>query len=207
MRDHTKVHEEEYKGFTIKIRWDEDPQGCNPRDNDNLGVLSWWHRRYDFKEDENGRELWRTIDPEGESGDYGEPVHEDNMRCSGLFYLPVYMYDHSGITVNTGGFNCPWDSGQLGWIWCTKEAARLEWPNTKDEQLVALAEDRLRAEIKSWDLYLTGQVYGYEVYGLDGELVDSCWGFLGDWETEALVQAREYVDWYYKQELMKGENI
>jgi len=205
MRDHNKVHEEEYKLFTIKIRWDEDPQ-CNPRDEDNLGTLSWWHRRYDFKEDENGKELWRTIDPEGESGDYGEPVHEDNMRCSELIYLPVYMYDHSGLSVSTRGFKCPWDSGQLGWIWCTKEAARLEWPNTKDEQLVALAEDRLRAEIKSWDLFLTGQVYGYEVW-LDGELVDSCWGFLGDWEDECLIQAKEYVDWYYEQELMKGENI
>lgn len=207
MIDHTKVHEEEYKGFTIKIRWDEDPQGCNPRDNDNLGVLSWWHRRYDFKEDRDGKQLWREIDREGESENYGEPVHEDDLRRSDLIYLPVYMYDHSGITVNTGGFHCPWDSGQLGWIWCTKEAARLEWPNTKDEQLVALAEDRLRAEIKSWDLYLTGQVYGYEVYGLDGELVDSCCGFLGDWETEALVQAKGSVDWYYEQELMKGENI
>lgn len=207
MIDHTKVHEEEYKGFTIKIRWDEDPQGCNPRDYNNLGVLSWWHRRYDFKEDRDGKQLWREIDREGESENYGEPVHEDDLRCSDLIYLPVYMYDHSGITVNTGGFNCPWDSGQLGWIWCTKEAARLEWPNTKDEQLVALAEDRLRAEIKSWDLYLTGQVYGYEVYGLDWELVDSCWGFLGDWETEALAQAKGSVDWYYEQELMKGENI
>jgi len=206
MIDHTKVHEEEYKVFTIKIRWDEDPQGCNPRCDDNLGVLSWWHRRYDFKEDRDGKQLWREIDREGESENYGEPVHEDDLRRSDLIYLPVYMYDHSGITVNTGGFHCPWDSGQLGWIWCTKEAARLTWPNTKDEQLVALAEDRLRAEIKSWDLFLTGQVYGYEVW-LDGELVDSCWGFLGDWETEALVQAKGYVDWYYEQELMKGENI
>ena len=35
--------------------------------------------------------------------------------------LPVYMYDHSGVTINTGGFSCGWDSGQVGWIYCEKK--------------------------------------------------------------------------------------
>jgi hypothetical protein len=37
--------------------------------------------------------------------------------------LPLYLYDHSGITMNTTGFSCPWDSGQVGWIYTSKENA------------------------------------------------------------------------------------
>ena len=28
--------------------------------------------------------------------------------------LPLYLHDHSGLTMNTSGFHCPWDSGQVG---------------------------------------------------------------------------------------------
>ena len=38
--------------------------------------------------------------------------------------LPVYMYDHSGITINTTGFSCPWDSGMVGIIYVSKEKIR-----------------------------------------------------------------------------------
>ena len=32
----------------------------------------------------------------------------------GFVFLPLYLFDHSGITMNTSGFSCPWDSGQVG---------------------------------------------------------------------------------------------
>lgn len=35
--------------------------------------------------------------------------------------LPIYAYEHGGITLSTGSFSCPWDSGQVGWIYATKE--------------------------------------------------------------------------------------
>lgn len=31
------------------------------------------------------------------------------------FILPVYCYEHSGMTIKTGPFGDPWDSGQAGW--------------------------------------------------------------------------------------------
>ena len=33
-----------------------------------------------------------------------------------VFYLPLYLYDHSGITMSTGSFCDSWDSGQVGFI-------------------------------------------------------------------------------------------
>lgn len=38
-------------------------------------------------------------------------------QMDGMVILPLYLYDHSGITMNTCGFSCPWDSGQVGWIY------------------------------------------------------------------------------------------
>lgn len=35
--------------------------------------------------------------------------------------LPLFLYDHSGITISTGPFSCPWDSGQVGWIYAEKK--------------------------------------------------------------------------------------
>lgn len=39
----------------------------------------------------------------------------------------------------------------------------------------------LEAEVQSYDLYLTGQCYGYRCLK-DEDEVDSCWGFLGDFD-------------------------
>ena len=54
------------------------------------------------------------------------------------------------------------------------------------------AADILRGEIVSYDAYLGGRVYGY-VIERDGEEVDACWGFVGDYETGCLPEAREAV--------------
>jgi len=47
--------------------------------------------------------------------------------------LPVYIYDHSGITLNTVGFSDPWDSGQVGWIYASKGKFLKETGYTKNE--------------------------------------------------------------------------
>lgn len=47
--------------------------------------------------------------------------------------LPLYLYDHSGITMNTSGFHCNWDSGQVGWIYASKKTFIDETGYTQDE--------------------------------------------------------------------------
>ena len=60
---------------------------------------------------------------------YEREVDERLMRVISQKYLmlPLYLYDHSGITMNTTGFSCPWDSGQVGWIYASKEDALREF--------------------------------------------------------------------------------
>lgn len=89
--------------------------------------------------------------------------------------LPLYLYDHSGITMSTGSFSCIFDSGQVGWIVCDNETIEREFDGDRD-----LAEKCLESEVSVYDDYLTGNVYGFIVEDEDGEHVDSCWGFYGD---------------------------
>ena len=105
--------------------------------------------------------------------------------------LPLYLYDHSGITMSTGRFSCPWDSGQVGWIYCTKAEAikefASEWKNGEliklGKRLTKKARDlafkALEQEVATYDQYLTGDVYGFVIEDSDGNDVDSCWGFFG----------------------------
>lgn len=106
--------------------------------------------------------------------------------------LPLYLYDHSGITIGTGPFGCPWDSGQVGFIYVEWEKAVREYGLTDErfptiEEKVKRVEEALRAEVKVYDQYLTGDVYGFEVE--TGVVVTRTWldGSSGkeiDWEHE-----------------------
>lgn len=49
------------------------------------------------------------------------------LEAAGLIVLPLHLYDHSGITMSTGGFSCPWDSGQVGYIYVTPKALEEEY--------------------------------------------------------------------------------
>jgi hypothetical protein len=155
-----------------------------------------WHNRYNLGDyEKNGR---RSIAGKDEltfddPSDFQEWAEENKQN---LIMLPLYLYDHSGITMNTGGFSCPWDSGQVGYIFVTKEQIRKEY----DWKLITAARrskilEYLKGEVTVYDQYLTGDVYGYQLYRLDlapdmeleddddpadyGEEIDSCWGFYG----------------------------
>lgn len=57
--------------------------------------------------------------------------------------MPLYCYEHGNITVSTGAFSCPWDSGQTGWVISTEE---------NDEKLI-------EAAVKAIDMVLQNEVY------------------------------------------------
>lgn len=101
-----------------------------------------------------------------------------------VYYLPVYMYDHSGITINTTGFNCRWDSGQIGWIYMLKSDLKYDKTDTESD-INEKALNFMRQDISLYNMYLTGEVYGYTLCHKNQctcckhtKLVeiDSCWG-------------------------------
>ena len=113
--------------------------------------------------------------------------------------LPVYMYEHSGITISTGGFSCSWDSGQLGFIYVSKADIRKEygWKNITKKRIAQIAK-YLDGEIKVYDQYLVGDVWGFQIgnYNEYGEFncMDSCYGFYGrEYAIEEAVSMANYI--------------
>jgi len=127
--------------------------------------------------------------------DDDECIAEALERLDGhIITLPLYLYDHSGITMNTTGFGCRWDSGQVGFIWIdiakTKEA--MGWKrftaNRRDH-----IRSMLKAEVSVYDTYLRGAFCGYVITkDRDDEQFDSCWGY--DDTDYAISEAKLYID-------------
>lgn len=168
-------------------RIEHDELAQSPREDENVGVLFCSHRRYALGDKD-------AVDPRPNP----EAVYVQ---------LPVYLYDHSGLTISTEPFSCPWDSGELGVIYVTHERAGEMFPGrelTKEfwEQLVKL----LQLEIDVYDQFIRGDVYSFTLLeyepGADpdahyAKVVVSMGGFYGaDPLTNGML---EYVtmDWRY----------
>jgi len=163
--------------ITTEVRVLRSTDPLNPReDGDCLGVMIGFHGRYRLGD----KHTYRTPD------DFHSSPEFRKAQKSGLI-LPLYLYDHSGITMRTYPFSCPWDSGQVGFIY-TDLARYTMFTGRKalNKALKAKVLDTLRNEVKTYSQYLEGEVYDLEV---DGEIV--CSGFYGtDWATNGLM---EYV--------------
>jgi len=149
----------------------------DPREWDNVGTMYCWHGRYNLGDRQPNctpDEMVIQIMCEDSGADESLVPLKDAHRYleKHFIILPLYLYDHSGITMSTEPFSCPWDSGQVGFIIAPRGAEGMD-----DELLTT----RLKGEVTTYDQYLTGDVYGYVIEGPDGELDDgSCWGFFGD---------------------------
>lgn len=159
-------------GTTLEMIQDTDP--ANPRtERDNLGTMICFHKRYSLGDkhdyDTNQFTSWEDM------------RNKLVNRLDIAVILPLYLYDHSSITIATTPFSCPWDSGQIGYVYVTKEKARKEYMVKRlTKQKLALIEKVLLTEVETYDQYLTGDVWGYRVYNSDGDEIESVWGFYGD---------------------------
>lgn len=217
------IHTETYKGLTIEIFLDDDCAENPVNSWDFLGRFVCFHSRYDIgHENESCVESWlsRMIDSDKAArlkDKYNRFTYEypNNLRESLLeefekdhIFLPVYMYDHSVITINTSGFSCSWDSGQVGFVYVSKDKARKEYGVKRiSPKLRKNIESVLRSEIESIDQYLTGQVYGFRVSSKTKESIDSCWGFYGDYNGYVLETARESADYYLARTAKKARRL
>lgn len=78
-----------------------------------------------------------------------------------LVALPLFLMDHSGLSMQTSDFNDRWDSGQVGWIWSSiKKAEKITGlKNMSTEEI----QTRLNHEVKMYSQYLEDDVYRYIV--------------------------------------------
>ena len=118
----------------------------------------------------------------------------------GIYSMPLYIYDHSGISLYCGNdtipypFNDQWDAGCIGMVFTTKK--RLEGMEKTPRSKII---DLMKSELETYSHYLNGNVYGYRLLkwsqckSCDQELdqeVDSCYGFYGyDFDKNGLYDA------------------
>lgn len=162
----------EHKGLKIDIWHDQDP--IDPREWDNIGTMVCFHGRYTL----------------GDKHEFRDPEHFEEFLIEekdNIFYLPLYMYEHGGITMKTTPFSCGWDSGQVGYIYMTKKKA--------EEECLKDPFKTLEHEVKQYDHYIMGNCYGYTIEDNEGEMLDSVGGYIG-YEEVAIEQAKSLADYF-----------
>lgn len=174
----------------VLIEQDEEPE--NPRRYSSFGTMLCWHRRYTLGDSQPTcppDEALLSIVPEDFDAEGGAWVREN------VASLNLYLYDHSGITISTNEFSCPWDSGWVGYIYCTlddahrnfaEEGEPISWSAKSRYRVDSTSAETctikdyatyiMKSEVEMYDMYLRGDCYGY-VVEIDGQEVHSCWGF------------------------------
>lgn len=186
---------------TVTIYWEDDNQHADPRQFDGkVGImLADGHRRYTLGDEEHQHaeyaEAARALHHFAERRMIRAFPRWCRIYLDSRAVLPLGLYDHSGITMYVGGGNYimdpgGWDSGTVGFIFdsaTTRAECGLE--DASPERI----QELLVGEVEQYDLYLTGQVYGYVITTDEDEEIDSCWGVLGldavKEEAEAAVAA------------------
>ncbi len=216
MRRNNEVERIKHEGLVAIIEYSEDTY--DPRkDCEQLAVFYCWHRRYklgDQQPEERGRDwlLWlaqsfvKNLNP--------DHINDENLNKlleKHCVMMPLYLYDHSGITMSCGPFGCSWDSGQVGWAVISRKAAFDNWSATAWDQMVpsAIWDEKekkaikgelsvrdyskrlIEAEVKEYAQFLEGEVYDYRIEDAEGcELGEGERGLFGfDYAREEALAA------------------
>lgn len=206
------IQELDYKNYKIKIVYDESAESPEEFGDDNLFLVGyhrdfWVDRKKTKYNKESGQRI--TID-NGISQGLAQSIfnngkYEDSSPCyEAKEYLKKYhifalsAYIHSGVSLYLGNHKvCQWDSCQVGLVFVAKS----EWKR-KDKAL-KIAEGL----VESWNDYLSGQVYGFQVLDSEENEIDSCYGFYGDEGLkDAIQEAKSNIDYQVKEDTKNLNN-
>lgn len=175
-----------YRGYTVEIHYNDCPE--NPREWNNLGKMICFHSRYNL----------------GDKHNYTVGELKGLITEKDVVSLPLYLYDHSGVTLTTSdnftGYQS-WDTSMVGYIITTKQEIR-RWFNVKrvTKKILKKAIERLKVEVKVYNYFLNGEVYGWIVPELD----ESGWGYYGYEDLDLCEQdAKNTIDAHIRWEMNK----
>ena len=177
------------------IIWSRDPEPYDPRQ-ENDGYVTRMicgHPRYKLGDDYNffdTEDMLHSFCEELNLIRYNEEPSVKEMFSllkDHAVILPLWLYDHSGITMSYGEhnpYNSRWDSGQVGWIVVMKkdlDAAGFMFADGEDWK--QKATELIDADVKEYDMFLTGDVYRYRVleeHDGEWEEIESIGGIFGE---------------------------
>ena len=161
------------------VRVVEDSSPESPREWENLGTMVCFSRSYSLGD--------RTDFISGEYSNF-EDLRADIVENGGKYIAPLYLYDHSGLSIKIGSWagvapHASWDSYPVGFIYTTDKM--ISDLGVNPDSVQKFLED----EVKIYDKYLRGEVYGYQVVEKkicahcghnEEEVIDSCYGYYSE---------------------------
>lgn len=213
-------------GRKLRLVIEQDELLEDPRSWDNLGTMLCRNRHYQLGDCNTNRETEEQLaeicrkygksDEEIDEMTFAEEIqfilNQDNI-CG----LPLYITDHSGISMQTYRFDA-WDSSFVGLIFVEKDFYLAQTCLKDEEGWKEKAKETLKSEVETYSDFLEGNVYEWTLYeptvvirqSMDGkelsreiveegEVVDSMGGFYNP--------TLEDVESYFDFEIAEIEQI
>ena len=213
-------------GRKLRLVIEQDEFSEDPRSWGNIGTMLCCNRRYQLgdcnsnrKTEEQLAEICRKYGKSDEEIDemtFAEEVQfilDQDDVCG----LPLYITDHSGISMQTYRFDA-WDSSFVGLIFVEKDFYLAQMCLKDEEGWKEKAKETLKSEIEIYSDFLEGNVYEWTLYeptivirqsmngkelsrtiDEEGEVVDSMVGFYDP--------TLEDVEEYFEFEIAEIEEI
>lgn len=179
----------------VRLTIDQDSFAESPREWDNSWSLSCSHRKYDLG-DEDCR---LNVGDYNSWEEYGEALRE---KYDIVELVPLFMLDHSSLSLSIVDFNDRWDSGQIGFAFLTAENQKALVRAYGLTDLHEASLKVLKQELEVYQEYLNGESYSIMVDDMNtGEMIDSIGGFYGtDFSANGLDDyiPEEFVEDVYK---------
>ena len=168
---------------TATIYYEEQPE--SPREWDNLGTMICFHSRYNL----------------GDKHGFTKEELIEYINRKDVIALPLYLYDHSGLRIYTanGLRSSHWDTSMVGYMVVDYDTIRQNYNRQRITTKLRLDVIKcLKGEIETYDLYLRGEVFGFEINKHEicpcckqeiTDNIESVWGFYGtDFENNVIYE-------------------
>ena len=150
---------------------DRDDYPEDPREWENIGTMLCWHRRYRLGDEHHYASprdfLEEMVEPYIDVNTDLEDISDNEilsiLRENDFIILPIYLLDHSGLSISVSDFGDKWDSGQVGWIYVSPEKIKKEY-GAVNETTKKTAQKELKAEIEIYDSFLRGNIWDFVLY-------------------------------------------
>ena len=185
---------------------------------DNMSTMVCWHNRYTLGDEEFSSDYASSsieafaeyIDDKYSLGIIDDYLLSEYKRVwkwirANIVCKPLYLYDHSGITMSVGSidiskkgevdignpFSCHWDSGCVGFAYVARDRALSEYGgNIFTKKIKDNCSSIIDEEVKKYDYYLVGDVFCLGVAEVEDEFdlndidvdnldFDMCCGYYG----------------------------
>lgn len=146
------------KGLTLEVFRDDIENPRKYYQDSNIGRMICFHKNYSLGDEHKF----------ARHEDFDKWIDEHKMEIACI--KPLYLYDHSGLSMSTSPFADKWDSGQVGYIYTTYDLAEaFGYADTK------AIENKLENEVFEYSSWLEGvpEYYSFQITDEDDNLIES----------------------------------